>query len=185
MQPKFAPPRFERASLARPVRASVFLASDRAALQSNRPAPRPGAFDDRGTKEPSVPPSDLTRRLSAALLLAYGGAIGEARAQSASTYVSSCRHVGVAGKTLFADCRRADGKFKQTALPIAGIENANGALRFTSMYQASTFQDSCKDINVAASTLVATCRRADGGFARTSIAIPGIENVDGDLRYRH
>ena len=29
-----------------------------------------------------MPLSDLTRRLSAALLLAYGGAIGEARAQS-------------------------------------------------------------------------------------------------------
>jgi len=87
----------------------------------------------------NAPASDLMRLLAAALVSAYGGAIGEARAQSASTYELTCRHAGVAGKTLFAECRRAKGGFKQTALPIAGVENANGALRFTSMYQASTF----------------------------------------------
>jgi hypothetical protein len=132
-------------------------------------------------------PSGLTK---SALLLTtafstYGGASGGADAQSASTYQRTCRNVGVAGKTLFAECRRIDGSFKKANLLIAGIENANGALRFTNMYRASTFQDSCKDIVVVVSTLFATCRRIDGGFARTSIAIPGIENVDGDLRYRH
>jgi hypothetical protein len=121
----------------------------------------------------------------AGILLLCGWGAGAAAAQSPSAYEPTCRHIGIAGKTLFAECRRADGGYKQTSLPVAGIENANGALHFTSMYQASTFQDSCKDIVVAVRTLSATCRRIDGGFARTSIPIPGIENVDGDLRYRH
>jgi CVNH domain len=129
----------------------------------------------------------LTKRSLArvGILLLYGWGAASAAAQSPSTYESTCRHIGVAGKTLFAECRRADGGYKQTNLPVAGVENLNGALHFTSMYQASTFQDSCKDIVVAVRTLSATCRRIDGGFARTSIPIPGIENVDGDLRYRH
>jgi CVNH domain len=121
----------------------------------------------------------------AGILLFYGWVVGAAAAQSPSTYESTCRHIGIAGKTLFAECRRADGGYKRTNLLVAGIENVNGTLHFSSMYQASAFQDSCKDIVVAARTLSATCRRIDGGFARTSISIPGIENVDGDLRYRH
>src|SRR5476651_1821470 len=120
--------------------------------------------------------------LCATLLLAFGG---PASAQSASTYAASCRHIGVAGKTLLADCRRLDGSYKKTDLPIAGVENRNGALRYSSIYQASTFQDSCEDIQVAGRILSAKCRRIDGGFSKSSIAIPGIENVDGDLRYRH
>ena len=105
-------------------------------------------------------------------------------AQPASTYDRSCRHIQVTGKTLSAECRRSDGNYKQATLPIAGIDNVGGRLRFTSMYRASSFQDSCKDIRVDRKTLFATCRRPDGGFTRSSIRIPGIENLDGDLRYR-
>jgi hypothetical protein len=122
---------------------------------------------------------------SALLLFALLSASGAASAQSVSTYDMSCSHIGVVGKTLFADCRRIGRGFKKAELPIAGVENHNGALRFTSMYQASTFQDSCGDIEVAGKILSARCRRIDGGFTRTSIPIPGIENIDGDLRYRH
>jgi hypothetical protein len=125
------------------------------------------------------------RSRSAIVFAALLSTFGAANAQSVSTYDASCRHIGVAGKTLFADCRRIDGAFRQTTLPIAGIENRIGALRFTTMYQASTFQDSCNDIEVAGKMLSARCRRIDGGFTRTSIPIPGIENIDGDLRYRH
>jgi hypothetical protein len=134
----------------------------------------------------SVPSSILavTRPtlLFAALLCTWGGA---ASAGSESSFHLSCRHIGVAGKTLYAECRRINGSFKLTALPIAGIENHNGALQLTSMFQASTYQDSCTDIEVAENILSARCRRIDGGFTRTSIPIPGIENIDGDLRYRH
>jgi CVNH domain len=120
--------------------------------------------------------------LFAALLCALSGA---ASAASESSFHLSCRHIGVAGKTLYAECRRINGAFKLTALPIGGIENHNGALQLTSMFQASTYQDSCTDIEVAENVLSARCRRVDGGFTRTSIPIPGIENIDGDLRYRH
>ena len=123
--------------------------------------------------------------LFAALLCTLGGEIDAASAESGNSFHLSCRHIGVAGKTLYAECRRINGAFKLTALPIAGVENHNGALQLTSMFQASTYQDSCTDIEVAENILSARCRRVDGGFARTSIPIPGIENIDGDLRYRH
>ena len=123
--------------------------------------------------------------LATALLLSSAAALGAEESPTASTYQTSCRHIGGVGRTLFAECRRANGAYKQTELPIAGIENDNGSLRFTSMYKASTFQDNCGDIEVAGTILSARCRRIDGGFTKTSIAIPGIVNIDGDLRYRH
>jgi hypothetical protein len=123
--------------------------------------------------------------LATALLLSSAAAVGAEEAATASTYQTSCRHIGGVGRTLFAECRRANGAYKQTDLPIAGIENDNGSLRFTSMYKASTFQDNCGDIEVAVTILSARCRRIDGGFIKTSIPIPGIVNIDGDLRYRH
>jgi hypothetical protein len=73
------------------------------------------------------------RSRSAIVFAALLSTFGAANAQSVSTYDASCRHIGVAGKTLFAHCRRIDGAFRQTTLPIAGIENRNGALRFTTM----------------------------------------------------
>jgi hypothetical protein len=121
--------------------------------------------------------------LSAALIGASGLMVGGARAQPASTYQMSCTHIGAAGSTLFADCRRMDGSFKRTSIAIPGIANINGGLRFNGMGSPSTFQDSCSNVSVAGSTLSARCRRIDGSFKRTSIAIPGIDNINGDLRY--
>jgi hypothetical protein len=121
---------------------------------------------------------------SLALVGAFSAGVGAASADGPSTYQTTCRHIEVAGKTLSAECRRNDGSFKQTQLPIAAIENHNGALRFTSMFKASTFQDTCTEIHVVGATLSARCRRIDGGLTRTSIQIPGIENLDGELRYR-
>jgi hypothetical protein len=122
--------------------------------------------------------------ISAIVLLALAAAAAPAYARPASSYVSSCRHIGVVGKTLFAQCRRKNGSFKRTSLPIAGVENHDGALQFTSMYRASTFQDNCRDIRATAIVLYATCWRDDGSFKATWIPIPGIANVDGELRYR-
>ncbi len=121
--------------------------------------------------------------VSAALVAATGLTTGGARAQAASTYQMSCTHIGAAGSTLFADCRRMDGSFKRTSIAIPGIDNINGDLQFKGMGSPSTFQDSCSNIGVAGSTLVARCRRMDGSFKRTSIAIPGVDNINGDLRY--
>ena len=125
----------------------------------------------------------MKRSIVGAMIL-WALAAAPVNAQPQSSYVPSCRHIGVAGKTLFAECRRKNGGFKRTSLPIAGIANHDGALQFTSMYRPSTFQDSCRDIRATAIMLYATCRRDDGSFKASWIPIPGIANVDGDLRYR-
>jgi tetratricopeptide (TPR) repeat protein len=47
----------------------------------------------------------------------------------------------------------------------------------------STYQLSCTDTVAAEATLYATCRRIDGSSLRTQIQIPGVENIDGMLRF--
>jgi hypothetical protein len=70
----------------------------------------------------------------APLLLAGQVCIQPARAQPApeGSYLNSCRHAGVEGDRLFADCRRIDGSWQRTVLDIdrcAGdIVNINGRL---------------------------------------------------------
>ena len=132
----------------------------------------------------SLPTTIKSATLSLSLFAVAGMAIGAASAQEASSYQLSCRHIGAAGATLYADCRRIDGSFNRTSIAIRGMENINGVLQFNGMGYASTFQNSCSGIGVAGSTLFANCRRMDGGFNRTSIAIPGIANINGDLRYQ-
>lgn len=47
---------------------------------------------------------------------------------------------------------------------------------------ASTYQMSCSNIQIAGSTLSASCRRNNGSFDNTSILVRGIENVNGVLQ---
>jgi xanthine dehydrogenase molybdopterin-binding subunit B len=122
--------------------------------------------------------------LHAVLLALACAAPGGAQAQSLSSYQQSCNQIGVAGDTLFANCRRMDGGFTRTSIAIPGVSNNDGVLQFDGMRAPSTFQNSCNHIGVAGSTLFANCRRMDGGFNRTSIAIPGVANIDGRLRYQ-
>ena len=118
------------------------------------------------------------------LVLAVGAAPDVAYAQRASTYQLSCTQVAVVGSSLSANCRRIDGSWNRTSILIPSIENIDGALRFTGAGQPSTFQNSCVEAGVAESRIFARCRKIDGSFNRTTILIPGIENVDGVLRYR-
>ena len=75
--------------------------------------------------------SFMTRGLFLTFLLPIVCATaGPADAQGASTYQMSCRHIGVAGSTLFANCRRMDGSFNRTSILIPGIENIDGVLRY-------------------------------------------------------
>jgi hypothetical protein len=48
---------------------------------------------------------------------------------------------------------------------------------------ASSYQQSCNNIQVSGSTLTASCRRVDGSFNPTSILIKGIANNDGRLQF--
>jgi hypothetical protein len=119
----------------------------------------------------------------------------DARAQPASSFQLSCQNIRVTASaftppTLYAECRRVDGSLNQTSILIRGITNLNGHLYFTGMDQASSFQGSRINISVdnrigvPGNTLVADCRREDGGFNFTSILIPGIGNNNGILVYQ-
>ena len=100
-----------------------------------------------------------------------------------STFEASCLHITIAGSTIAAECRRNNGRYKFTWLRIPGVENLNGSLHYTTAYEASTYQNSCKDIMISGSLLKALCLKDDGTFAKSSIAIPDMVNEDGDLRY--
>ena len=47
---------------------------------------------------------------------------------------------------------------------------------------ASTFQNSCSNMSVTGDVLKADCRTINGSYNQTSIAIRGIENIDGTLK---
>jgi CVNH domain len=69
-----------------------------------------------------------------ALLLAGAVYIQPAHAQSApqGSYLDSCRHIGMEGDRLFADCRRVDGGWQRTVLDVdrcvGDIGNQDGRL---------------------------------------------------------
>jgi uncharacterized protein YecT (DUF1311 family) len=120
--------------------------------------------------------------LASIVSLACGMALS-AHAQGGSTYQDSCKDIQITGITLSATCRAADGSFNDTSIAVRGIANIDGVLTFDSMEKASTFQNSCTDIEVTGRTLSANCRRIDGSFNQTSITISEIANIDGVLRY--
>ena len=70
----------------------------------------------------------------AAVLLAGAVCVQPAHAQRApqGSYLNSCRHVGMEGDRLVADCRRVDGGWERTVLDIdrcvGDIGNQNGHL---------------------------------------------------------
>jgi hypothetical protein len=122
----------------------------------------------------------------AASVLAIGAGVAllpRAEAQIASTFQNSCDHAFVDGDALVATCRRVDGSFRRSSIVLAGIENIDGALRFTQPGRLANFQDSCRHVHVVGSTILAACRRLDGSYGLTQIEMPGIENIDGRLRY--
>lgn len=47
----------------------------------------------------------------------------------------------------------------------------------------SSYQNSCTNISIAGATLVATCRRINGTYNRSSIVLRGIDNIDGNLQF--
>lgn len=86
---------------------------------------------------------------------------------------------------LQATCLRANGTPNPTSLVIKGISNQNG--RLTNSGGASTFQQSCGNIQInvtpGAATLSAFCRTTSGASNSTSIALDGIGNNNGTLSY--
>jgi hypothetical protein len=128
-------------------------------------------------------PSALAK-LAAGLLVFAPLAAAPAQAQPASSYQNSCSGIRAEGAVLVAHCRRMDGSYDWTRLPIRGVANIDGHLQFQGMRQVSSFQNSCSGIYVSGDVLSANCRRIDGSYRRSSIEIPGIANINGQLQYQ-
>jgi hypothetical protein len=121
--------------------------------------------------------------LAGNFLVPIFGGLPEAHAQAPSSYENSCTNISIAGATLVATCRRIDGSLNRTSIVLQGIENIDGRLDFTQPGQTASFQKSCRDVRIIGATLTATCRRINGSYARTSILVPGISNINGVLQY--
>jgi hypothetical protein len=104
-------------------------------------------------------------------------------AQATSSFQSSCNNISIAGNALVANCRRVDGSVNRTSIVLEGIENIDGQLQMTGRGRPATFQDSCRHILMYGSTLTARCRRVDGSYEKTSVELPEISNIDGNLQY--
>ena len=90
------------------------------------------------------------------------------------------------GAMLNAWCLQANGVAKQSSLAIRGIGNSNGTL-VASGTGASTFQQSCGNIQISANasgaTLSALCRTSAGSINASSVPLTGIKNNNGNLTY--
>lgn len=107
----------------------------------------------------------------------------EAQQAIASNYQWSCRNIEVDGDVLSASCQTRYGQFRQSSITIPGIENRNGKLRFTNLERESTYQWSCRNIEVDGDVLSASCRTRNGQFRQSSIRILGIYNLNGRLSF--
>jgi CVNH domain len=106
-----------------------------------------------------------------------------AQAVEPSSYQSSCRNITISADLLTANCRTISGGYRTSSIRVQGIQNKDGVLDFTRLGVASSYQRTCGSIGVAGATLTASCRRINGTYRSTSILIPGIKNINGDLTY--
>ncbi len=106
-----------------------------------------------------------------------------AQAVSPSSYQSSCRNITISSDLLSASCRTISGSYRNSSIRIQGIQNKDGVLDFTRLGVASSYQRTCGNIGIAGATLTSSCRRINGTYRSTSILIPGIKNINGDLTY--
>lgn len=123
--------------------------------------------------------------LTAVLLAVTGSAVFAAD----STFQQTCSNItfvySANSPALQATCLRTNGTPNPTSLVINGISNQNG--RLTNIGGASTFQQSCGNIQISvttgAATLTAFCRTVSGASNNTSIPLSGIRNDNGYLTY--
>jgi hypothetical protein len=58
-----------------------------------------------------------------------------------------------------------------------------GTMNAMAEMPASSYQKTCKDVNVEGNTLKASCQKMDQSWMDTSITINGLANLDGVLTY--
>lgn len=102
----------------------------------------------------------------------------------AAAFLESCINIAVNGGLLTAECKGKDNRYRKSSIEIRGIRNNNGNLEYTKNPRSpSSFQETCEDVKIKESRLVARCERRDGSYSRTSIMIRGIYNNNGRLEY--
>ena len=133
----------------------------------------------------------MTSALSLALAgLGSAAMVGVATpAAAASGFQNTCSNIAfaynAAGQaTITATCLRANGSPNATSVVLTGLSNQNGNL--TQGGGASTFQQSCGNIQVVANaqsaTLTALCRTGSGSSNATSAPL-NLGNNNGNLSY--
>jgi hypothetical protein len=102
-----------------------------------------------------------------------------------ASFQDSCRNIRVSVTTLSAQCRSENGRWRDSTVEIRGITNVNGNLEYLRDGRGrSTYQETCRNISIAGSTLMARCERENGSLKRASISLIGIVNDNGRLRYK-
>jgi hypothetical protein len=114
-------------------------------------------------------------------------AVAAGPAFGASTFQNSCSNITFAysgnNAALQAVCLHTNGTPNPSTLLLQGIGNQNGNL--VQGTGASTFQQSCGNIQIAVSganvTLSALCRTSSGNSQPTSLPLNNINNNNGTL----
>ncbi len=113
------------------------------------------------------------------------GAVLAAPAMAESSYQNTCSNTGFvfsgADAALTGTCLRRDGSPNKTTLIIKGVSNKDGIL--TQGEGASSFQKSCGSIQIKRGVLSANCRMRNAMFRASSLVLPDIANINGELKY--
>ena len=151
--------------------------------------------------------------LCAALTVAAAGAQGYGQAPSGS-YTQSCQNIRVRGDRLSANCTATNGQYVRSSLRLSAcgtgdIANYNGQLVcarrggygmgnggagssasgwWGSTYPTGSYQDSCRNVHMRGSVLVAECTNPQSAYVRSFLDLnqchrtDHIANVNGQLR---
>ena len=121
--------------------------------------------------------ASLTVGLLVFSLITFTSANGQGPAGS---YKDTCRAIQVFGTTVTAQCQRADGSWKNTALKTftdceGDISNQNGDLTCKRGFKPGkqlpngSYKQSCKDSSVEGKWLYSKCKRTNGNWNNTSL----------------
>lgn len=121
--------------------------------------------------------------------------LGVAKGYPQGDYKNSCRELVIVGWMLEAQCQRRDGSWNSTSIYLRAcdgpLSNEDGELVCTKDMQPEkilleSFRESCRDISLRRGTLEARCRKVDGTWNWSTLALSGcygdITNDDGILR---
>ena len=92
----------------------------------------------------------------------------------------TCRNVRLEGLSLYADCRRIDGSYRPSSLPLdTVIGNVEGAFK----WGYKNFSSTARDVSVQGSLLKATLKKSDGTWVEATLSLgTNIVNADGILK---